>query len=77
MISAAIFHSALTGVQLNGTALSIGCSASLSRGLNIAGAMILALSLFSVRKHCKVLYGVFELVSPSVEYDIAVSTPLR
>jgi hypothetical protein len=32
-----------------------------SRGLNIAGAMILALSLFSVRKHCRVLYGIIEI----------------
>jgi hypothetical protein len=32
-----------------------------SRGLNIAGAIILALSLFSVRKRYRVLYGVIEI----------------
>jgi hypothetical protein len=33
-----------------------------SRGLNIVGAIILALSLFSVRKHYRVAYGTIEVV---------------
>jgi hypothetical protein len=32
-----------------------------SRGLNIGGAIILALSLFSVRKRYRVLYGMIEI----------------
>jgi hypothetical protein len=33
-----------------------------SRGLNVVGAIILALSLFSVRKHYRVAYGTIEVV---------------
>jgi hypothetical protein len=33
-----------------------------SRGLNVVGAIILALSLFSVRKHYRVVYGTIEVV---------------